>query len=120
MEGEPAERVTTHHRSVGKEGLRRRGWNDGAVGVGVVGAGPWLELALMEGIMTLPILPSQLYITGRIGQIWVVFWIWICPLLLEMFPRYICLCPDLKAHKNWFWVKRHEEPFPKTLSAHQH
>lgn len=29
MEEEPAERVTTHHRSVGKEGLRKRGWRDG-------------------------------------------------------------------------------------------
>lgn len=34
MEEEPAERVTTHHRSVGKEGLRRRGWRDGGMGGG--------------------------------------------------------------------------------------
>jgi len=31
MEEEPAERVTTHHRSVGKEGLRKRGWRDGGM-----------------------------------------------------------------------------------------
>lgn len=34
MEEEPAERVTTHHGSVGKEGLRRRGWKDEGGGGG--------------------------------------------------------------------------------------
>lgn len=29
MEEEPAERVTVHHRSVGKEGPQRRGWMEG-------------------------------------------------------------------------------------------
>lgn len=32
MEEEPAERVTTHHRSVGKEGLQRRGCDGEGVG----------------------------------------------------------------------------------------
>lgn len=28
MEEEPAERVTTHRRSAGTQGLRRRGWKE--------------------------------------------------------------------------------------------
>lgn len=36
MEEEPAERVTTHHRSVGKEGLRWQGWRDEGRGLDTV------------------------------------------------------------------------------------
>lgn len=49
MEEEPAERVTTHHRSVGTEGLRRRGWKEEGWG-----GEPWRKVALMEG--TCPII----------------------------------------------------------------
>lgn len=58
MEEEPAERVTTHHRSVGKEGLQRRGWKD------EVGGG-WVletrsEVVLKVGMKPMPIHPCQL------------------------------------------------------------
>lgn len=50
MEEEPAERVTTHHRSVGKEGLQRRGCD----GVGVGGL-------LRGSIMSMPILLNKIF-----------------------------------------------------------
>lgn len=49
MEEEPAERVTTHHRSVGKEGLQRRGWRDEEEG-GYRYRSPGLEMMLRAGM----------------------------------------------------------------------
>lgn len=51
MEEEPAERVTTHHRSVGKEGLQRRGWRDEEEEEGGYRyRSPGLEMILRAGI----------------------------------------------------------------------
>ncbi len=82
MEEEPAERVTTHHRSVGKEGLRRRGWRDEG------GVRYWV--LLREGIMSMPILPSELYpssvfLTVFAAANWLYWLFWCFILDLDLF-----------------------------------